>query len=385
MNKTVAIITQNKFPRGDAGSLRLEAFAKILIDNNYDVEVYSLSKCSNFNFQSFNGIKYVSLRYEGFSKLSAVKTHLLFKRNLKSFIHKKHYDYIIFTELQQNTSLYLKKYAKRNNSKLFYDCVEWYSSCEFKNGIFNRNYIKKNYYNSRFTDKNINVISISSYLNNYFLNKKIKTINIPVILPDCYKMNITSGENNELNLIYCGSPFGKDDLRIVIESLLEINKTIIKKIKLNVVGVTLEQAITNKIITNDEKMLLNDSICFKGRLSHEKVLEEYSKADFSILMRPINERYSKAGFPTKFVESLQNSVPVITNLSSDLNRYLINKVNGIVVNDYDKDSLVVALNTALKLSQEEIVSIKKQAYETFMKEFYYKNYETIFLAFMKDC
>lgn len=40
-----------------------------------------------------------------------------------------------------------------------------------------------------------------------------------------------------------------------------------------------------------------------GRVSREEVTQALSNSDFSILLRPSNERYTKAGFPTKSVDA----------------------------------------------------------------------------------
>jgi hypothetical protein len=68
-----------------------------------------------------------------------------------------------------------------------------------------------------------------------------------------------------------------------------------------------------------------------GRIPRPQVLEELSKADFTVLMRSEEQRYAKAGFPTKFVESLATATPVIANSTSDLGMYLKDGENGYVV------------------------------------------------------
>ena len=67
----------------------------------------------------------------------------------------------------------------------------------------------------------------------------------------------------------------------------------------------------------------------------------YSRSHFSILFRD-NERYAKAGFPTKAMESMVNGCPLITNAVGDLS-IILNSENSIIVNEADIDQNLLPL------------------------------------------
>ena len=94
------------------------------------------------------------------------------------------------------------------------------------------------------------------------------------------------------------------------------------------------------------------------------------------MIRSEKQRYAKAGFPTKFVESLATGTPVISNLTSDLNDYLIDKTNGIIVDSCDERSICIAIKRALALSYNEKVYMCQEARKTAINYFDYRLFIT---------
>ena len=97
-----------------------------------------------------------------------------------------------------------------------------------------------------------------------------------------------------------------------------------------------------------------------GVVPQPKALEIIRNADFSVLLRP-NKRYAKAGFPTKYVESLAVGTPVIANYTSDLARYLIDNKTGFVCKSEHKDSLKNSLERIKYLSDSQLQSMRIEA------------------------
>jgi glycosyltransferase involved in cell wall biosynthesis len=69
---------------------------------------------------------------------------------------------------------------------------------------------------------------------------------------------------------------------------------------------------------------VRNRIIFHGRLHHEEALKILQGSDYCIFYRE-NTRLNRAGFPTKFVESISCGVPVITTRTSDLAQYINNR------------------------------------------------------------
>ena len=94
-------------------------------------------------------------------------------------------------------------------------------------------------------------------------------------------------------------------------------------------------------------------------------------ADFAMFLRDDN-RVSRAGFPTKFVESISAGVPVITNKTSNIEDYLIPGKNGFFV---DIDHASKEIKDILSRDLQELKAIKANVddnlfdYNNFVDEF----------------
>ena len=78
-------------------------------------------------------------------------------------------------------------------------------------------------------------------------------------------------------------------------------------------------------------------------------------------MRSEEERYAKAGFPTKVIESISVSVPVIMNFTSDLGLYFTDRKNCIQVENDTIGKFREALIKAVSLSPEDKKELAQNA------------------------
>ena len=94
-----------------------------------------------------------------------------------------------------------------------------------------------------------------------------------------------------------------------------------------------------------------------------------------VLFREPN-RKNTAGFPTKIAESITAGVPVITNPTSDIEKYIQNGKNVFILNDYSKENIILFIqNCILKLKEEDLNNMKNNAKETsiYFDWHYYKS------------
>lgn len=89
---------------------------------------------------------------------------------------------------------------------------------------------------------------------------------------------------------------------------------------------------------------------FHGRVSHTEAFSYVCEADFQMLIRE-NTLKNSAGFPTKFVESMSCCTPLIATLTSNIDDYLQDEVNGFIVSD--EHPLGEVLKKAASLSSAE--------------------------------
>ncbi len=375
--KNALLICTDKYPNMDAGAVRTNAFAKALRAVGYAPTVVGLGPSTNFVLKEEEGIPYVSMRLLSSSFVSKVRNRLFFHRRLKKMFlgNDRKWDVILTSGVSDSTFKLLKKYCKKNNIPLLYDAVEWYSPEQFKFGKYEYAYIQNDRINRKKITPPMRVIAISSYLEKHFLSRGISSVRIPVIFDvdktECNKNTV----RDKTVFMYAGSPGKKDYLATIVEgfSLLAVGSAD-PDFELRIVGVTKEQLTSLCDVKQQHIEALGDKLKCYGRVPREEVIRLLGEADFTVLMRSEEQRYAKAGFPTKFVESLSTATPVITNLTSDLGLYLEDGINGFAVRDCSADALADKLREALDLSYDERVSMQNKARKTAEDKFDYKLY-----------
>jgi glycosyltransferase involved in cell wall biosynthesis len=221
-------------------------------------------------------------------------------------------------------------------------------------------------------------------LNNYFISKGIKSTRIPILL-DIKEISIKKKINRDkIKLLYAGSPGKKDYLKEIIDGLALLEKELLLKIEIQLLGVNKDELIKICKVSEQTIEKLRDSLILRGRVSREEVKLQLKESDFTVLLRSPKLRYAKAGFPTKVVESLATSTPVICNITSDLGDYLINEINSLIVKDCSAEAFKNTIVKAIYLSNDEKMNLSINARNTAIHQFDYKKFEHQFQTFIEE-
>ena len=365
----VLMVVPSDFPNGDAGAVRDMAFANIFIELGY--EVYLIGAGRHATKGDYNGVYFYSVYRDAQSRIDHLKRFVKSRKSYMSVIHKlmKQLGFpsvIYINDVSHGVIESLRRIAKNNNIPILHDSTEWYSPCEFARGKWDMQYILKDRLNRKVIRQPIRVIAISNYLTKYFKGRGLKTERIPVIM-DVVNTRSSSNTCDKTKLIYAGSPANKDYLKEIIDGLLLLPKEKQSKIEIHILGANEEQI---KGITGLQKL----PVCIKayGRVPRERVEEVMLGMDFAVLLRPSEERYAKAGFPTKTVEAMSHGVAMICNLSSDLGMYLVDGENSVIVDGYTAEDFSKAINRILSFDRTSINEIKKEARKTAEEYFDYR-------------
>lgn len=193
-----------------------------------------------------------------------------------------------------------------------------------------------------------------------------------------------------IHLFYCGIPFKigsknikrtylKDRIDVIIKSLSKISKDC--NFKFSIIGISKEDYLLALPDDKDIISRLGDKICFCGHIKNDKVYDKVKNMDFMILIRDIN-RTSTAGFPSKVSESFNYNIPVITNDTSDLSKYIFDNKNGFLIN-YDGENIdIKLLKRILNFNKTEITRMKE--YIKSEAIFDYKNYVEKLKTFLSE-
>lgn len=248
------------------------------------------------------------------------------------------YIYIYGSPVLSFVISYIFKIAHKNNIPVIGDCVDWIESTG--GGIVKNlvKYIDTNYQKRYLYNKTDGMIVISSYLEEYYANHKKKTALVPPV-GDFKPTKYTLEERNYFRLVYAGIPFPtvagiekgkmKDRLDIIINIAVELNKKGTDTV-LDIYGISKENYL---ISVPEHGGLLEDfadKIHFNGIKNNEEIKKEIISADATVLIRD-ETLVTKAGFPTKVAESLCLGTPVIANAVGDIDDYLKDGYNGLIV------------------------------------------------------
>ncbi len=268
----------------------------------------------------------------------------------------------------------ISKYCLKNNIELISDCTEWYDEKE-GNMVFHLLKYLDTTIRMKVLNKRVDALILATnYLRNYYKDKKVAVIPTLISMQD-YKEPVYT-DSNPIRLIYAGTPFrlgkplknrnlAKDRLDIAIRLLYKAHKKGVKFI-FDIYGITKEQYL--EVLSDDTGMLqiMKDSVFFHGRRSNKEIQNLIRKADLSLLLRDKNRR-TNVGFPTKFTESINCNVPVITTYTSDLIKYLIETKNGFFIDikreDLDEEKFIKILSlNADRLKEMKIYCFKSNIF-----------------------
>ncbi|WP_308467875.1 glycosyltransferase [Rathayibacter soli] len=236
--------------------------------------------------------------------------------------------------------------ARRLNVPLVIDAVEWQKSSHLPGGRFGP-FAVANAISMRLMARRASgVIVISRYLEQHFAHQGSPTLRVPPL----FSVGIDRGRahlpDRPLSLCYVGSP-GQKDKRTVRNLVLMCRDLEVRQTELRIDIVGVDRHVAASLIGRDAAVSIDHpSLQFHGRVSADQAREVVAHSHFSVLQRE-DERYTRAGFPSKVAESLILGTPVMTNMSSDLSDYLTDGVNAKVLADASTDALAQAVSAMI--------------------------------------
>jgi glycosyltransferase involved in cell wall biosynthesis len=339
------------YPDGDAGAHRVHALATLASQCGLEHHILGMGRPGGSEGPESRRV--TTLRI-GTGRMARAVDHLLFGYRLRRFLkeHSGEYTHIVLSYVPLGAMLSVRNYAKRHGAILIHDSVEWYSRQEFKLGLLDYQFIQNELLNRFLVRPPIKVIAISSFLQAHFTDRGCDVVRIPVILDMSGfspEKHVVSGRTT---IVYAGSPGRKDSLERIVRGYLLLTELERQRIALRIVGIDLEKLLLLCRHTDPES-IRTSGITAGGRVGHSEVLDELRRADFTILIREDELRYSKAGFPTKVVESLACATPVICNDTSDIFEYLQDGRSAVRVEGKSPDAIARAIRIAAGIGEAQ--------------------------------
>jgi len=364
--KEIFYIGEFDFNRKNASAVRIINNCKALLEyGNVGIKIIGYSDVPRFKEGDLSVLNvprgknlFLKLFFYIFRSLFVI--HILEKNIEKP-------DVLIYYGASSRILLPLLIYSKVRRIKIVADVVEWQDYSHLHFGRFGPIALDVFLCITRLIPRCDGVIAISSFLFYYYKNLGLPTVRIPVLVDTQHNDRsepISDFDKNYLNLIYAGFPGQKDLLFNAIDAVEQIASEGIL-IKLHLLGPTKKQ------LEHLSRKHFSDAIICYGQIAQEKVTFFLEQADFSVLLRP-DKRYAHAGFPTKFVESMNAGLPVIANYTSDLSLFLKDGYNGFVVADCSVNALIIKIKYILSIGQNTFCQLRINARQTAIDHFDYR-------------
>lgn len=340
MRKKIIYAGNFGFPNQNAAGIRVLMNGRLFHSIGYDVIYCGLSKNTGYdesNIDKLNAKTFENFIYYESQYPRKLKDWLFFWRAYKktaSLIISEKPDIVILYGSPSSfiVALLLTLLCKRENIKVISDCVDWLSggsgSVFFRFAKWIDTEIHKRLINSMADG----VIVVSTFLRDYYVSKRCKTIIIPPLSMGVLDDRVSTsscGHSDVINLVYAGNPFPltrrlksveaiKDRLDVAIEILYRVKQV---KFKFNIYGISKEQYLS--VIPNHISIIneLGDVVEFHGQRSNAEVKNKIFESDYFFLVRDKN-KMNDAGFPSKISEAIGLGTPVICTDTSDLKNYL---------------------------------------------------------------
>ena len=379
-------------PNQNASALRVNSIIETLMESGYAFHVIgqanypkgSITKLKDGYFLHSTLDKSTSVENTLFDKIESLyfPSDLIYDRVLK-IVENNKIDYVfIYQTLPVSLVERLYQLSLKKHFKLIFDIVEYQTLSQQRNLGIIFNYFPSKKILTKYT-KYGKTIAISTYLRDFLKEKNRSVIFVPFIF-DVEKMrNSKYTKSDKLRIIYAGSAIGKrDTVQNVIKGINQLSEDETQKFTFSFAGLTRDDM---KALGATEDELKNSDLIvnYYGVIPHEDVLDLYSKSDYSLLLKPADKRFSKAGFPTKMSESWALSTPVIANYSGDIGEYLVNEVNGIVCDSDSPEDFAKALRNVLRISEQNYSKMRTESRKTAISKLNNKVYSKLLKDFIE--
>lgn len=381
------MITLNKYPLGDAGAVRDDVFAQMLMESGYNVDIVCLGPSTNFGFISDKEkIRYLSCRSSKRSMISKLRSILQFGFQTRKMMQSENYDLILYDTLFPFTTLSIILEARKQRIPIVHNSVEWYSPSEFSLSVLSPRFLMNRFTTFIAGQYATGVISISKFLHHYFMQRGGRGIRIPFIIDFEKYQQINRGSRtfDSISFTYAGSPGRKDDIKPFLKAIALLEDEERERVFVHIVGVTQERLKKDQSVDAEIFEQVQSVVRFYGCVPKAQADDFVRSAHYTFLFRDASKTFAKAGFPTKVVESCAMGVPVLCNLSSDLGEFLVDDVNAVIANTNDARDIVHALRRCLAIDRNKWHSLSYSAMNLAKTRFTYQGYAQNMHAFLKE-
>jgi len=341
MNRKINLIFMGGFtyPRGMAGTKRIQNTINALKEYpNMTIQIILQRQSTEDNILSgvYEGTPYETVMGNVFRTKMFVALPLLYYKTiaaLKRAFRPTHKNMVYFYGPLFLESVVPLSYARRLGYKIVFDVIEDY---DLGKGISRSfyHYLKANLSNrfsARIKELSAGIIVISSHLEKKWggiVLGKVPVHYMPISVDMSFFPPKSNGEKSTLSLLYAGSFGRKDGIPVLLDAFDKLAEKYVN-IHLVLTGRGDREAM-DEFFTLREASPHRKRIDFKGYMEEKDYYSLLNDTDIPCMTR-VDHAYAHAGFPFKLGEFLATGKPVIASRVSDVDRFLVNGHNAMLV------------------------------------------------------
>ena len=372
------IIGNFKFPRSGATSNYVQYFGCALVRAGYQVHIIS-RKNTEFNDNTFKNMTIHEIvkskgkmrGYYDFYTGMADKT-IKVLRNEKVGSN----DCVIIYSMRPFFVKRITDYCHKNGVKVGNIVTELFEKKDFTHSYY---YKKYEIMNNSYIPKGDFILPISTFIRNFFSKYNVKQLVLPILADiEEYQYCEKSFEKKK-KFIFPGNGKVKDSLEEMIAAISFVLTEYNFDVEFHFCG--LKKEYIDSLINSDkvrEKVIIHDW------LKYDELIKLYMKMDYLLLARD-NSQMCRANFPSKVPELMTYGVIPVASIVGDYTEYyLVDNVNSILFNGYDKDSIAKAIVRACNITPEDEKRLSSKAYEMVKNKLDFRNWDDVLKDFLEN-
>ena len=387
--KKVYICADRRFPHGDAGGNRIEYMAHCALAMKVQPVVISMSSNAEGNcnklFSNYHGIMYHNVLLRK-GKLRLVQQYFYIGMQIGRVLRTLEIETGSVVIIYSSNPIFCLqvRQAIPKHCRVVYDVVEWFDESCYKYGKLDPRFWVFQWCFNGVYPKGDGIIAISQNIERHFLSLDKKVIRFPICLDvDKFAHIERRRQNHLVRLIYPGNPQNKDDVKIMLKALLQLNTEELNHIEFHFTAV--KKQTIEVLLGEDTGVLseLGDRVIFHDWMEYDELLQLYGSIDALYMLR-FDNLVANSNFPSKVPELLSCGVAVIANDIGDFYEYLTDGINAIKIETNDVEGCTHAIRRYLRMDEYSKEQMSIAAIRCARERFTYLEYAQKLVTYLEE-
>jgi glycosyltransferase involved in cell wall biosynthesis len=387
----VLFLFNGVYPEGMAMSNRLHLYAKGLLANGVQVDVFIPSNKRSYTSGFYEGIKFSTIKnpiiFQNYFLHQINSVFAAFYYAKYCFYKAKNYDVFFISGFGWFSALLMIVSTHLGGSRIVIEMNE--NPYAPEGGRLDPVWIRRTrrqlslHSSFKFVDGFIAISESLEKLIQKHKRKSAKIIKIPILIDNKSELKISSKDQKHPFILHAGAlSETKDGVIAMFEAFSKACKQLKVPLRFILTIKVMQPGLLQKIESTINTNGLKDRVIFKGQLSKKELDDLRNSCTLAIINKPSNWQ-NDYNFPTKLGELMLAGIPVIASSTGEMGKYLKDNETAFIVPPNDIDA--IAEKIILIVNNPDIANRVGQNGKKFaLEKFNFLNYSDKLTAFFKS-